>query len=344
VRLSKVRLVMLRLSKVRFVMICIGLMAGATAIFAIMGWWQAAAIGLAAMQAALALVVVKSIRDLRKLVVDVDRRVDAAAGRTLTETLALGDAIDSSTADVRATLTELSDSLTKEQVSSMKELSQQISEFKRSLVWRNSHQLSQVDALFQLYKNGVATAPMPLTGGWAIDPSSMVVLLDLIEQQRPDLVVEFGSGTSTVWIALTLERLGKGKLVSIEHDDAYANETRVALDRHDVGDHVDLRLAKLGPLGIDDHETPWYDTAVLADIETVDMLLVDGPPQQTGAMARYPAVPVLFDRMPTGALVLVDDAKRPDESAMIERWIEDHPDLTELTTVPRSGVRVLRKG
>lgn len=215
--------------------------------------------------------------------------------------------------------------------------------FERQFKGKMLRQVNEVEGLFQLYLRETGAATMPLTGGWALDATSMAAALDAIERQRPDMVVELGSGTSTAWIAHLLDRLGSGRIISIDHDRDFAEVTRAAVERLGVTDRVDLRVVDLAPTGITDHDTAWYDLSTMDDIDRIDVLLVDGPPQRTGPMARYPAVPALFDRLSDGALILVDDAIRDDETTMIEKWAEAYPSLREEIVIPRSAMRILRK-
>lgn len=54
----------------------------------------------------------------------------------------------------------------------------------------------------------------------------------------------------------------------------------------------------------------------------VDVLIVDGPPGLTGDWARYPAYPLLREKLRPGAIVLIDDAQRTDERSIVEAWLE----------------------
>ena len=56
----------------------------------------------------------------------------------------------------------------------------------------------------------------------------------------------------------------------------------------------------------------------------IDLLLVDGPPGYGEGMerSRYPALPALEPRLAPGAMVVLDDASRPGEREIIERWTE----------------------
>lgn len=199
--------------------------------------------------------------------------------------------------------------------------------------------VNQVEGLFQLY--GPRTV-MPLSGGWAMDATNLVAALDIIERQCPRVVVELGSGTSSAWIGRLVRRLGTGRVISLDHEARYADGTRAVIERLGLTDCVEVRVASMVDAGIAEHETPWYDISVLDDVTAIDVMIIDGPPDMTGPMARYPALPMLVDRMSDGALILVDDAGRSSETEMIDRWKQEYPVLTEEVVVPSSALRALR--
>ena len=49
--------------------------------------------------------------------------------------------------------------------------------------------------------------------------------------------------------------------------------------------------------------------------------IVDGPPAGQNPGARYPALPLLMDRLADRATIFVDDADRPGESEVIKAWL-----------------------
>src|SRR3712207_7775099 len=55
---------------------------------------------------------------------------------------------------------------------------------------------------------------------------------------------------------------------------------------------------------------PWYSTSALADVDEINLLLVDGPPGNTSKLARYPAVPALRDKLGPGATVMLDEDRK----------------------------------
>ena len=189
-------------------------------------------------------------------------------------------------------------------------------------------QTGEVEALVQLFQGFTPRAPMPSSGGFALNPTDLLDLLHLIRTRRPRLVLELGSGTSSVWIAYALEEVG-GRLVSLDHDPGYAEKTRAQLAAHGLTGVAEVRDAPLRPVLLDDRSFPWYDTDALADLRAVDLLLIDGPPEKTGPDARYPAMRVLEDRLADAATVVFDDAHRHDEQVALRKWVETIEGLTE---------------
>lgn len=188
-------------------------------------------------------------------------------------------------------------------------------------------QIREIEALLQLFRNLSPRAPMPSCGDYALNPTDLLEVLHLIEQERPALVLELGSGTSSVWIAYALERHG-GRLVSVDQDPEYAQRTRVLLAAHGLDGVAEVRDAPLEPVTIGADTYQWYADAAFADLRDIDFVLIDGPTASVGADARFPALPVLTDRLADRATVVLDDADRPDELGALERWTRDVPGLT----------------
>lgn len=202
--------------------------------------------------------------------------------------------------------------------------------------------VSDVEALPQLYARITPRAPMPPSGGWALRPTDLLTLSEHLRVERPNLVVELGSGTSTIWFSYLLEAAGSGRLVSLEHDPVWVEQSRAMLLKHGFapGGSVEVRHAPLTPTELPNHRTPWYDPAAILDLEEIDLLVVDGPPASTGRDARYPAAELLLERVSIGGLVIVDDAGREDERRMIDRWRTEHPSLERVRLPGPAGSHV----
>jgi predicted O-methyltransferase YrrM len=190
--------------------------------------------------------------------------------------------------------------------------------------------------------------PMPELGGWAASPSTMLWMLDRVMSAPVRTVVECGSGTSTVWMATALKaRGGDGCVVALESSDHYAEMTRAELERLGLSDFATVVHAPLVDTALPDGVTqPWFDVSGLVLPGPIDLLFVDGPPGNVARQARYPAFPVLADRLAPGAAVILDDTGRPAEDAIVERWsteVHGGRALEVSRTVDRSTVLVAKE-
>jgi Methyltransferase domain len=187
-------------------------------------------------------------------------------------------------------------------------------------------QTRELEAMFQLFARVEPEGPMPPSGGSALRPPGLLNVYTLVQRHRPDLVVELGSGTSTVWIAYALAASRCGQVISIEHSERFAERTRAALRAHqEVSKHVEIRHAPLTRIRIGHEEYRWYEPDRLTDLSGIDLLVVDGPPGDTCPQARYPAVPMLLDRLSDNAVIVLDDASREHEQMIVARWLEEVP-------------------
>jgi predicted O-methyltransferase YrrM len=200
----------------------------------------------------------------------------------------------------------------------------------------------QVEALIALYHELSPSAALPPAAGWAASPDLLLYLYRVVRERKPDLILECGSGVSTLIMAYALSENGSGRIVSLEHSEQYFKTTLEWLDTHGVADLVDLRLAPLVPVQVDAGEWIWYNPAQLPD-ETIDLVFVDGPPESTGPQARYPAFPLLHSRLASGALIILDDAARRDEADMVHRWVELHPEWEASTLDHQKGTAILKQ-
>lgn len=204
---------------------------------------------------------------------------------------------------------------------------------------RQTNELVQsMDALFQLRSSLREGSIGPLLGDWAMDPVGMLGVVDLILAYKPALVVECGSGASTLWIARALEVLGNGKITSLEHLEEYASKTTGAIERASLQARASVMLTPVEEKEIDGEIYHWYGISeVSVEPGTINVLLVDGPPGSMGPSARYPAMPLLKHFLADDALILLDDFSRPNEIQIEKRWLEENPELSVVGTVgPRT--------
>lgn len=179
------------------------------------------------------------------------------------------------------------------------------------------------------------TGPYLPWGSGAMRPAGLVLVCNDIVLNGRRRVVELGSGISTVLLARLLTQRapdGGWRLAAVEHDDRWGSWVAGQLDREGIGADVVVIDAPLVPHPDVDGGPEWYDqTAVAAGLDTalqgelIDLLVVDGPPAYgTGkGMARHLALPVLHERLASGATVVLDDVERPGEQDVLRRWEDE---------------------
>jgi predicted O-methyltransferase YrrM len=188
--------------------------------------------------------------------------------------------------------------------------------------------------------------PLPPFGRWALGPEMAGLLVHRVLDREPKLVVEFGSGISTVVMALALRRNGGGRIVSLEHDRRFVDSTREMLITHGVDDIAEVVHAPISDVEIDGRRTRWYDTTALERLgnDPVELVLVDGPPSSVAPLARQPAVPALAGRLAPDAEIYLDDAERQDERRTLDHWAKALGASYRILPFGKCPVGVLRLG
>tara|TARA_B100001105_G_C22226796_1_gene372162 strand:+ start:58 stop:510 length:453 start_codon:yes stop_codon:yes gene_type:complete len=75
---------------------------------------------------------------------------------------------------------------------------------------KNKENFNQVESLLSIYSQLKFRAPIPSTRGMAASPDFLKLTMETIISNKPELIVELGSGTSTIIAAKTLEKLKSG--------------------------------------------------------------------------------------------------------------------------------------
>ena len=127
--------------------------------------------------------------------------------------------------------------------------------------------------------------------------------------------VECGSGLSTVVLGVYAEALER-RWWALDQHPPWAARVSAALNR------LELDAARVldAPLTAYDGYD-WY--RIPAELPAaIDFVLCDGPPAdgEQIQLARYGLVPSLGDRFADDVTILLDDAARPGEQAVLELW------------------------
>ncbi len=181
-------------------------------------------------------------------------------------------------------------------------------------VWQSFRQSEAMQQLLSLLK---FSAPVPPTRSWAASPDLLLTLAQLVRTHNPKLVVELGSGVSTLVVA----KAGAKKVISIDNSAEFAGKTREVLKEHKVRG-VDIRVAELKAhiSGVD-----WYDTNVIKDLKRIDLLIVDGPPGSKNPQARMPARAEFIAKLSPKAIIVIDDVNRDGERKLAEAFAKALP-------------------
>lgn len=203
----------------------------------------------------------------------------------------------------------------------------------------------QVEALFSLFALLPVKAALPPMRGAAISPDLAAQLASIILRERPRTVLELGSGASTIVGGYALRASGQGRLVSCDESSEYAGYARARIALHGLEDIVTIRHAPLQPTRLPGGEYHWYDQGACDLEQGIDLLIVDGPLQmgRSGEPVRYPALPLLANRLSRRCVVLIDDCHRPQEKQMVERWLREFPDFTAERTSGEKQHVILRR-
>ena len=162
---------------------------------------------------------------------------------------------------------------------------------------------------------------LPNLGSWKADTGLLHLICDVIGERRPQRVVEFGCGASSLVIAKALKQAGLPPHTSFDQHADFVDATKVWLSEQ--GLEADIRHAALQPID-DDWPGLFYDTGPIEGGS--DLMIIAGPPWTIHPMTRGGAAR-LFDRLAPGGTVLLDDAARPGERLVARRWKREHPEM-----------------
>jgi predicted O-methyltransferase YrrM len=179
---------------------------------------------------------------------------------------------------------------------------------------------------------------LPNLGSWKADTGLLHLVAEHILAAKPKLVVEFGTGASTLIVARALQMAGGGSFISFEQHPEFVKATGDWLAEHGLS--ADLRAVSLRP-----SPRPWrglwYDHGELPG--NIDFMLIDGPPWTIHPFTRGAAA-TLFDRIAPGGTIMLDDAARPGERVIARRWKQDWPDFSfRLVKAGTKGTLIARR-
>jgi len=210
--------------------------------------------------------------------------------------------------------------------------------------------LKQVQNIEILHlKLNLPLGSLPSAGGWTALPDLLLDISDRILSSDISEVLECGSGISTVVSAQSFKHRfeneaegKKGKVFTLEHDLACAEATRKELSRLGLEDYAEVIHAPLVEHDIEGQKYVWYSLDS-KPWESIELLFVDGPPVNTCKHARFPALPLLKDRLAQQVQVILDDGIRQEEKEIADKWLGVEPGLSKRATFFERGAIFLER-
>jgi len=207
------------------------------------------------------------------------------------------------------------------------------------------HQVQDYLALISLLKPVLAPQEgLPYMMDYAVAPDFAKKVAKLILEKKPRVIVELGSGISTLISAYCLKINGSGKINSFDHLKEFTDKTESLIKTHGLELLAGVQFAPIESVKINDREYPWYSLKQFEKLESIDMLIVDGPPGVLSPTSRFPALPILFKKLSPGACIIIDDARREGEKQIIELWKKEFSNLEYQFIETERGMAVFTVG
>ncbi|MBL3591303.1 MAG: class I SAM-dependent methyltransferase [gamma proteobacterium endosymbiont of Lamellibrachia anaximandri] len=165
---------------------------------------------------------------------------------------------------------------------------------------------------------------LPYTEHWSAGADFLGLVVEHCLREKPSVVFECSSGLSTLLLARCCQLNGNGHVWSLENGEKYAQATQAALNLYGLDNMATVLHAPLVATKIGGREFQWYMLSDLS-VPEIDMLVIDGPPGFIQKHSRYPALPLLMERLNSHCTVYLDDAARADERELVAQWQADYP-------------------
>jgi hypothetical protein len=149
-------------------------------------------------------------------------------------------------------------------------------------------------------------------------------------------ILECGSGLTTLLLGMLAGRRGV-KVRSLEHSAEWRQRIAQVLADNRIK-NVDVLSSPLRDYG----DFSWYDPPLDKLPNDFRFVVCDGPPGMTKG-GRYGLLPVVGSRLPQGAVIVLDDANRPGEIELVNRWQQEVDLSVEFVNKPAGSYATLVK-
>ena len=180
--------------------------------------------------------------------------------------------------------------------------------------------------------------PLSLDQGWGVGEETFGRIVEQLRAIRATTIVEFGSGVSSVRLALEFP---DAQIVAIESNRQwYETVTRMRTE-HRVEKNLTVHYR---PLRWQRHGLSFFLSYAPGELpERIDAAIIDGPPTWT-RRGREACLYQVVRRLRMGGRVLLDDYGRNREKTMVRNWKWSFPGMFAIETFETGhGLCVLEK-
>ena len=182
---------------------------------------------------------------------------------------------------------------------------------------------------------------LPVTVDWSAAADFLFLIKECCLERKPKVIVECSSGLTSLTLAKCCQINGTGKVYSLENGKEYAEASKLNLKNADLNDYADIIYAPLESVSINDNKYDWYSLSEFPDIK-IDMLVIDGPPGFIQRHSRFPAIPLLLDKLADQSIIFLDDAARDEEKELVAMWLRMYPFIEHEYIKTERGCSILK--
>ncbi|MDH5573703.1 MAG: class I SAM-dependent methyltransferase [Gammaproteobacteria bacterium] len=168
---------------------------------------------------------------------------------------------------------------------------------------------------------------IPYTPDWSAAADFLQIITDYCLKHKPATILECSSGLSTLILARCCQINKYGKVYSLENGKEYADKTAAYINHYQLQNYATVIHAPLTEIILQGHPYQWYETSNIPE-SRIDMLVIDGPSGFIQKNSRYPALPLLYNKLSKQSIVYLDDAAREDEQAIAQLWKKEFEFIT----------------
>jgi predicted O-methyltransferase YrrM len=157
----------------------------------------------------------------------------------------------------------------------------------------------------------------------SLTEESFKVITQIIRDIGNELnVVEFGSGSSSIRLAMELK---DAHIISIESSPDFLLRTNTLAQEYNVQSNLKIKYAPLQFQTYGQGRILSYQENGSIEFNDIDCVIIDGPPFYT-LRGREACLYQIYAKLKVGGVVILDDVQRDAEKQILSNWLHVYPD------------------